>query len=252
MGGSWREGGVRGGEGGVRGGEGGKEGRREGVRGRELKGESWREAGVRGGREGRRREGGTQAQYSSLVIAMSQLSVLPVAPREHLPICSERHCMSPSRVHCHLSHNICTQVRDEFGAADIRQTTTAKPAISSLTTGIDLAGGEGLWQGIKWSDHGYYMYMYMGMYCGHNTSINPFPPQRSRVIGHVTAPKANLSHPKRIRHSNHTHQLTNFYQPGIIEKQALNAEKNWGSTRWDGLLLIHDSKCVYHKHSSQL
>ena len=141
-GGSWREGGRGEGRGGR---EGGKEGRREGVEGREMEG--GRVEG-RGGREGRKegiggREGGTQAQYSSLVIAVSQLSVLPVTPREHLPICSECHGMSPSCVHCHLSHNICTQVRDEFRAADIRQTTTAKPAISSLTTGIDLAGGEG-------------------------------------------------------------------------------------------------------------
>ena len=77
--------------------------------------------------------------YNSLVVSMSQLSILSVSPREQLPVGSDGHGVSPSAVHSHLPHHVHAQVVEDTRRGHIAQPPHSQATVGALTASVDLA-----------------------------------------------------------------------------------------------------------------
>ena len=75
---------------------------------------------------------------SSLVVSMTQLSILSVSPREQLPVSGDGHGVSPSSIHSHLSHHVHAEVTEDPRRGDATQPPHSKTTAGTFPTGIDL------------------------------------------------------------------------------------------------------------------
>lgn len=80
-----------------------------------------------------------KAILCSLVVPVTQLSVLSITPGEDPPVCCQSHGVPPSSIHSHLPHHVHPQVHQDLGDGCVHPYPNPQAAVGPLTTGIDLA-----------------------------------------------------------------------------------------------------------------